>query len=150
MGDRDFHEMGVVRARGEEGFTLLEVTFAGFVLAVAVMGMVSLITVGHAVSRDTAEMRAAKNAALDKLEEIKEFAQGDFYAVQKSFDGDAGSFDVAGLQAPRDAGDPPNGTVQIAETTEGDPNLLDIEVRVSWWGVGGARDVLYRTRLSPF
>lgn len=135
---------------GEGGFTLIEVMFAGFVLSVAVMGMLSLITVGHSVSRDTVEMRAAKNAALAKLEEIKEFAETDFYAVRENFDGPRGNFDVVDLQDPRLAGDPPNGTISIVETTNGDPNLLDIVVTVSWWGVGGARDIEYRTRLSPF
>ena len=87
---------------------------------------------------------------VSKLEEIKDFASTDFYAVRDSFDGVAGRFDVAALNPVEGDEDPRNGRIHIREAFDGDPNLLDVEVLVRWNGVGGRRDVAYRTRLSPF
>lgn len=134
----------------ESGFTLMEVMFAGFVLSVGVLGLLSLVTVGQGLARESWETTIAKTAVVNKIEEIKEFAETDFYAVQTSFDGMAGRFDVDNLNPLEGDADPRNGRIHVREAVADDPNLLDVEVRVRWTGVGGNRDVSYRTRLSPF
>ena len=134
----------------ESGFTLMEVMFAGFVLSVGILGLLSLVTTGQGLARDSWEMTIAKTAVVNKLEEIKEYAETDFYGVRDSFDGAAGRFDVAALNPPEGDPDPRNGRIHVRESVAGDPNFLDIEVIVRWAGVGGRRDLAYRTRLSPF
>ncbi len=140
----------MVSRTSERGFTLMEVMFAGFVLSIGVLGLLSLVTVGQGLSRESWETTVAKTAVVNKLEEIKEFAETDFYEVRTSFDGVAGRFDVEELNPLEGDEDPRNGRIHVREAVPGDPNLLDVEVLVRWSGVGGRRDVTYRTRLSPF
>ena len=107
----------------------------------------------HGVTRDAWETTIAKGAAQGKLEEIKELAGSNFFAVDAAYEGADATFDVPLLKAPGGGGEDvglPKGTVEITESVAGDPNLLDVEVEVRWWGVGGDRSLAFRTRLSPF
>jgi len=132
----------------QRGFTVIEVLFAGLILSIAVLGMFSLVSASHGMSREAEELTTAENAAREKLEEIKEFARNDFYAVRGAYDGAPGEFDVPALKPePGTAG--AIGRVEVTETRAGDPNLLDVVVTIRWWGVGGTRDLALRTRLSP-
>ena len=133
---------------GNEGFTLIEVMLAGFVLSVAVLGMLSLVTTSHGMTRDAWETTVARNAARDKLEEVKSAAKDDFYGVPTVYAGTGGQFDVEPLVGEEKG--VPVGLVQVSETVAGNPNLIDVEVTIEWLGVGGSRTIAYRTRLSPF
>ena len=138
------------RSSPRSGFTLIEVMFAGFVLSVAVLGMLSLVTVGHQVSREAWETGIDKSAVQSKIDEIKELAADDFHAVRAAYDGADAYFDVPLLKHPDNNGGLPKGIVRIEETVAGDPTLLDVEVEVRWWGVAGDQDMVYRTRLCPY
>ena len=154
------------RSRARRGTTLLDVTIAAAVLAIAITSLMSLIVSSITLSRVNHETSIAHEAARRAIEEIQGTEFADIVAVWTAnpdfdvrgltpqaadADGMVGAIsfpmvagqlreDVvdAGLGMPRDLdGD---GAVDAADHSD-DYAVLPVRVRLSWRGVSGDRAV---------
>jgi type II secretory pathway pseudopilin PulG len=163
------------KARARRGTTLLDVTIAAAVLAIAITSLMSLIVSSITLSRVNHETSIAHEAARRTIEEVQgtefsnilavwtanpNFAVRGLTPLAADVDGMVGAIsfptvagqlreDVvdAGLGMPRDLdGD---GVVDAADHS-GDYNLLPVRVRLSWRGVSGNRTVDLTTILMSW
>lgn len=163
------------RARARRGTTLLDVTIAAAVLAIAITSLMSLIVASITLSRVNHETSIAHEAARRAIEELQGTDFSDIVAVWSAnpnfdvrgltpqaadADGMVGAIsfptvagelreDVvdAGLGMPRDLdGD---GAIDAADHT-GDYAVLPVRVRLSWRGVSGDRNVDLTTILMSW
>ncbi len=116
--------------RGRRGLSLVELMFALGIIAVALMGIMSMILTSSQNKERMRELMVAKEAAALKIEEIKsqQFAQiTTLYASPNNL------FNVAGLSDPSNTagGQRGRGEIRILTTN---PNLLDITVAINWSG----------------
>lgn len=139
------------RARGEGGFTVAEVLVSAFVLAVALVGL--LTTMGTAVTAVDAGRRTttALFLAEQRMEEIRAFAHSST-AGQGWLNLTSGSFPAEGYGAI--AGHPDyRRTVTVTTNPGGVPDIKLVEVRVFYRpvtdaGTGPETSVLVTTTLA--
>ena len=75
------------KPRDRSGFTLIEVMIAAIVLAVAILGLMSLIPTVTQLTETTQEGNLALNASLQMSEAIRQYADADFVYVWKAYNG---------------------------------------------------------------
>jgi prepilin-type N-terminal cleavage/methylation domain-containing protein len=63
----------MISARIHRGFTLLEVMVAAAILAIAIVGLLSVLTATQRLQQQTRESTLALNAIRDKLEELRNY-----------------------------------------------------------------------------
>lgn len=65
--------MGMIKHRHQYGFTLLEVMVAAGILAIAIVGLLSVLTSAQRLQQQTRESTLALNSIRDKLEELRNY-----------------------------------------------------------------------------
>jgi len=124
------------RAGRMSGFTLVEVTVAGFVLTIASVGLAVTLAQGAALSKNPRSEITARHAMQAVLAEIQSTT---FAEVGTRFHNVG--FPVADLKAvPGDADGLP-GEVVFGYGPEGDTSYYTVTVRVRWQVGGGERVV---------
>ena len=133
----------------EGGFTLLEVMIAMTILAVALMGVLSLYANTMILAEVNKNSRTATFAAQQKVEEVRGLvsptATDPLSAVRTAYpSGTTTYFAVSGLAV---YGSEPNPGSVVVDYTNA--NLLNVTVKVHWKGVRGEDSVTVTTMLSP-
>lgn len=124
------------------GFSLLEVMVAVSILAIALMGIMSLYINTITLSEVNREAQFATFAAQQKLEEIRGMAFANIPTVYPA--GTPVYFAVTGLRAF--GANPQPGWVTVDYTN---PSLISVTVQVRWDGVRGEGNVRFSTMISP-
>lgn len=116
--------------RGQRGLSLVELMFALGIIAVALMGIMSMIITSATNKERMRELMVAKEAAALKIEEIKsqQFAQ-----ITTLYGSPNNLFNVTGLSDPTNTAGSKRGRGEIRILTT-NPNLLDITVAINWSG----------------
>jgi prepilin-type N-terminal cleavage/methylation domain-containing protein len=137
------------RIRARAGFTLIELMMGSFVLSVSLLGMFGLMATSFGMSRSAREMTVAKNAAMRKLEEVRELSRTNPSQVVATYGSvsNARNFEVDTLSATADDVDGKPGEVTIEPAAFGH-QLLDVAVRVQWKSGAGPKSFEIRSRVA--
>ena len=143
-------EAGLGRSSFRAGFTLLEMMIGSIVMSVSLVGMLGVIGAGFGMSRSARELTQAKDAAVRKLEQIRELSRTNFAQVQANYTGTsaARNFAVPPLSATVGDADGRPGRVTVVSSALGGASLLDVTIRVDWRGANGPRSYELQSRLS--
>lgn len=166
----------IARARrSRRGVTLLDVTIAATLLAIAITSLMGLIVSSIRLGRVNRESVLANQAARRAIEEMRAVAFEDIFTTYRDapdfairglqpqtndVDGMVGQYlfptvgtalredvDDAGLGMPRDLNG--DGAVDAADHA-GDYRVLPVRVRVSWRGVSGNRTIELTTLMMDW
>jgi type II secretory pathway pseudopilin PulG len=120
--------------------------FALGIIAVALMGILSMIVAAQKNKESMRELTLAKETAAAKLEEIRSQA---YTAIPTTYGtGQPGQyFNVQGLFDPTNTGGGKLARGEVRLVTQ-NSELLDITVVVSWKGVSGPRNYSLRTLVA--
>ncbi|MBI1849584.1 MAG: prepilin-type N-terminal cleavage/methylation domain-containing protein [Planctomycetes bacterium] len=138
-----------VRPRlGRDGFTLIELMMGSFVLSVSLLGMFGMMAASFGMSRSAREITVAKNAAMRKLEEIRDLARTNASQVVATYgaNSNARHFDVDTLNAATNDADGKPGEVTVSPSSFGF-ELLDVVVSVQWQSGAGPKTFELRSRV---
>jgi prepilin-type N-terminal cleavage/methylation domain-containing protein len=140
------------RSHRRAGFTLLELMTGTTILAVSLLSMLGLVGASYGVSRSAHEQTQAREAAVRKLEQIRELARSNFSQLLTTYSASptngARNFAVGSLApVPGDADGMP-GQVTVTPSAVGGTKLVDVTVRIDWRGTNGNRSFQIDSRLS--
>jgi hypothetical protein len=125
-----------LEAKAQAGFTLIEVTFAGFVLAVTVLGLTATLTTGHKLTQSSREEVTARYAMRNMLAQLSD---ANFETVSEAFN--AKGFAVEGLHPAETDKDGLPGEVIFEAGPEDAPSMHKVTLRVCWQGHTGERSI---------
>lgn len=120
--------------------TLVEIIIALAVIAVAILGAVSLVSFSMGQDHEAKERMQAMDAAKSIMERIQETAYDNIFPSYNGF-----AFDV-GMLLPAD-GDA-DGRVGRVVVNNSDPELLDAQVFVEWRTLRGKTALSFRTLVA--
>lgn len=124
----------------KNGFTLIEITIALLVLAVGLVGLLSLFPVGFDASRRAADVTVATFLAQEKLEEAKRLGFDNYASLA--------SVAITPFPAPYDRF---SYTITVVQNPPPMTGLKEVQVAVSWpAGGGGTRSIDLKTYVADY
>ena len=117
------------------GFTLLEAIIAIIIIAIALMGLISVFARTMTIESINAEENQAMNAARGKMELIS--LMGYDSVVETFANASNANFPVAGLTPIEGDKDDLAGRVAISDHPGEKRSYVDVTVMVEWTGSGG-------------
>lgn len=129
-----------IRRAADGGMSLLEIIIAMAIVAIAVVGALSLVAFSTGTDQAAKERMIAMDNAKTVMEQIQNTAYDDIFT---NFNGYA--FDAGNLRPVDGDSDNKVGRVVVDNT---DPELLNIQVLVEWNGMNGNTDVRFRTLMT--
>jgi len=124
------------RPRGRAGFALVEVLTAGFVLALAALGLSASLANGSRLADGSREEMLARDAMRETLARLQE-APFDTVAMTYHTRG----FRVDGVSALKDDVDGLPGEIIFGPGPADAPGIYRVTLRVQWRGVNGVRTI---------
>jgi len=128
------------RRRSPRGMTLVEIIIALAVIAVAILGAVSLVSFSMGQDHEAKERMQAMDAAKSVMERIQEASYDNIFTNFNGF-----AFDVGMLLPPDGDAD---GRVGRVVVNNSDPELLDVQVFVEWRTLRGKTGLSFRTLIT--
>ncbi len=123
------------RSRG--GFTLVELMISMAVIAIAILGVISVVMHTVRSKEKMRELDLAKQAAATRLEELRSV---DFDTLSNTASPVYDKFTVAELAHPSGANQRAYGWIKAYHdgSANFNPDLVDLEVTIEWVGVMGS------------
>lgn len=125
---------GVSTHQRPRGFALVEVVTAGFVLALAVLGLSASLANGSRLADASREDMLARDAMRDTLARL---AEAPFDRVAPTFHG--GRFSAGPLSAVQDDADGWPGEIAFAQGPDDARDVYLVTLRMRWRSAGGER-----------
>ena len=131
------------RPRSRGGFSLIELMFALTIIAIALMGIFSVILHTSRTKEAMRETEVAKEAAAVKMEEVKSYTT-DEIKTRYASGASAASFTVSALTNATTSNPTQKGAGTVTIYSATDAELIDITIAVQWKGIKGLQTYTLR------